>query len=237
MKIIKKNLKLITIILIIIIILGYIIVKANLSKKSKNIIVEDKLDTQEQEIIKLEETEDLETINVEYLYVDIKGAVQNPGVYEIEDGKKVIDVINLAGGFTKNADTSLINLAKKVDDEMVIIVYTKEEVKKARQEESIIKVVEKECMCPEIKNDACLDGEVKIDNELNKPSTDMTTKININSATLEELQTLSGIGESKAQAIIEYREKNGKFKQIEDLISVTGIGESLYEKIKNNITV
>ena len=70
MKIIKKNLKLITIILIIIIILGYIIVKANLSKKSKNIIVEDKLDTQEQEIIKLEETEDLETINVEYLYVD-----------------------------------------------------------------------------------------------------------------------------------------------------------------------
>lgn len=144
----------------------------------------------------------------------------------------VIDVINLAGGLTENADTSLINLAKQVTSEMVIIIYSKEEVELAKQEEPIIKIVEKECVCPEIKNDSCLENIKKDD------KTEVVNgKVNLNTATFDELQTLDGIGESKAKTIIAYREENGNFENIEELLEVSGIGEALYEKIKDNITV
>ena len=93
------------------------------------------------------------------IYVDVKGAVVNPGVYEIEEGKKVRDAIGLAGGLTDQADTSLINLAKKVTNEMVVIIYTLEEVKKATEVDAIAKVIDNQCVCPEIKNDACLTKE------------------------------------------------------------------------------
>lgn len=144
----------------------------------------------------------------------------------------VIDVINLAGGLTEQADTTLINLAKKVTNEMVVIIYTKEEVEKAKQEEPIIKIVEKECICPEIKNDSCLENS----KDDNKGET-TAKKVNINTATLEELQTLDGVGESKAKSIIKYREENGTFAKIEDLLNVSGIGENLYESIKEHITI
>ena len=160
----------------------------------------------------------------------------------------MIDVINLAGGFTEQADTSLINLAKQVTKEMVIIIYTKEEVKKAIKENDIAKVVDNECICPEVKNDACLNNnknnntnnkkETSTDSKTDKPTTDNTnTKVNLNTATLEELQTLSGIGASKAKAIIEYRDEIGGFKTIEELMEVPGIGQSTYDEIKENITV
>lgn len=147
----------------------------------------------------------------------------------------VIDVVQLAGGLTDQADTTLINLAKKVTNEMVIIIYTKDEVKKATEENNIAKIVDKQCICPEIKNDACINDNTK-ENETSSEATE-TKKINLNTATLEELQTLSGIGESKAKAIIEYRETVGNFQKIEDLMEVSGIGEALYEKVKNDITV
>ena len=133
---------------------------------------------------------------------------------------------------TNEADTSIINLAKKITDEMVIIVYTKEEVKKSNIVDTVIKVVEKECICPNIENDGCLNNEIT-DNITNKEESSL---VNINTASIEELQTLSGIGESKAKKIVEYREKNGNFKNIEDIKNVEGIGESLYETIKIHIT-
>ena len=149
----------------------------------------------------------------------------------------VIDAIGLAGGLTDQADTSLINLAKKVINEMVVIIYTLEEVKKATEVDAIAKVIDNKCVCPEIKNDACLTKEENQNINSDEASTTTNDKINLNTATLEELQTLPGIGESKAQAIIDYRVEHGDFEKIEDLQEVSGIGEALYEKVKDYITV
>ncbi len=166
----------------------------------------------------------------EVYLVDIKGAINNPGVYKVPVGTRVNDVINAAGGLTDNADTSLINLSKLVIDEMVIIIYTKDEVQNSNLVNTVIKVVEKECVCPNIENDSCINDKI----------TDTITggngKVNINTASMDELSKLDGIGESKAQAIIKYREENGNFKTIEDITNVSGIGSSVYEKIKDNIT-
>ena len=167
-----------------------------------------------------------------YIKVDVKGEVQKPGVYELEEGKRVIDSINMSGGLTKNADTSYLNLSKRLKDEMTIIVYSKEEIANMKEKESIIVYMEKECNCPSISNDACINDNSNYDSINNS-----NEKININTATIEELQSLTGIGESKAKSIIEYRETNGNFKSIEDIMNVSGIGESAYSKIKDNITV
>ena len=241
MKLIKKNLKWITLVFVMIIVMGGILIKYSLSMKKTNDIVLEELELKEEET----KDEAIQTVEDEELlknvYVDIKGAVQNPGVYEVQEDKKVIDVVEMAGGFTEKADTSMINLAKKVANEMVIIIYTIDEVKKANETETVVKIIEKECVCPEIKNDACLNSsdnksDDKKDDEANS-SEAMSRKVNLNTADLKELQTLSGIGESKAEAIIKYREENGNFEKIEDLMNVTGIGEALYEKIKDNITI
>jgi competence protein ComEA len=164
--------------------------------------------------------------------VDIKGAIKKPGVYQLNSNLTINDAINEAGGLTKDADTSLINLAKKITDEMVIIVYTKEEVKNSNLVKTVIKVVEKECVCPNIENDGCLNDQIK-DNITNKENSEL---ININTATKEELQKINGIGESKANSIVKYREANGNFKSIEEIKNVEGIGDNLYETIKIYIT-
>lgn len=233
MKKIKKYFKLIVILMIIILVIGYIIIKFYLNKNDSVEVILDEFDLEFNENINVkEDVEDVTFDSNKIFYVDIKGAVQNPGVYEIEENKKVIDVINLAGGFTDNADTSLINLAKRVADEMVIIIYTVEEVKNSKEPEAVIKIIEKECVCPEINNDACINSGVS--NETEKGDLGV---VNINTASLDELLTLTGIGESKANAIIEYRESFGRFTIKEDIMNVDGIGESLYEKIKERITV
>jgi len=136
------------------------------------------------------------------VFVDVKGAVVHQGVYEINKLARVKDVIALAGGFTKEADQTKINLAAKVRDEMVIYV-------------------------PRIGEE----GEV-----LTSGGTE-GEKVNINQATIDELQTLQGIGPAEAAAIIAYREENGPFEKIEDLLNVSGIGEKSLEKIKEQIAV
>jgi len=244
MKFIKKHLKIISIIIILILSIFLIILKIYLTN---NAIEESQEKTLKEEIIKVEEKKEIEEQpQIEKIYVDIKGAVTYPGVYEIESDKKVIDVVNKAGGLTDESDTSMINLAKQVSSEMVIIIYTKEEVRKyMTNQDEIVKIIDKECVCPEITNDACV-------NTTNSSGTNQTTKsstedsnlasstnekINLNTATIEELQTLTGIGESKAKSIIEYREEHGTFSNIEEIKEISGIGDSLYEKIKDNITV
>lgn len=191
-------------------------------------------------------------------YVDIKGEVVKPGVYEVSNDSRIVDVIKKAGGLTKNADTSLINLSKKVTDEMNIRIYSKKEVaaakesiKKEPEVIEIIKEIEKECVCPEVnnlcdnKNDAVIESEnisskdennKKDDKNENKNDDVNNRLININTATKEELMSLTSIGEAKAKSIIEYREKD-KFTKIEDILNVSGIGEALFDKIKENITV
>ena len=142
----------------------------------------------------------------------------------------MIDVIDKAGGLTKNANTRFINLSKILNDGEVIVVYSNAEIKKAEKEKIIY--VDTPCVCEEIKNDSCYN-----ENSSSQNNNNVSNIININSASLGELMTLSGIGESKAKAIIKYREENGKFISVEDIIKVNGISETIYSKIKNNITI
>jgi len=168
--------------------------------------------------------------DIEKYKVDIKGEIINPGIYSLDKDKRVIDVIALAGGLTENADTSVINLSKKINDEMVIIVYSHEQVTDFKKTKEIEKQVQEKCTQVDensLKNDACIDSQTST----------QTGLININTASIEELMTLPGIGESKAQDIIKYRETNNGFKSIEELTNISGIGESILVKIKENITV
>ncbi len=166
--------------------------------------------------------------NIENYKVDIKGEILTPGIYTLKSNSRVIDVIEMSGGLTENADTSVINLSKKITDEMVIIIYSKSEVKDFKKTKETEKIVQEKCIKKDenaLKNDACITDSVKI-----------SGKVSINSATKEELMTLTGIGDSKAEDIIKYREANGPFKAIEDIKNVSGIGDSLFAKIKENIT-
>jgi len=171
--------------------------------------------------------------------VDIKGMVENPGVYELEENDRIIDVIEMAGGLKKDANTEYINLSKKLVDEMIIIIYSNDEVEKFKETEKEIIYIEYECICPDNINNACITVEDKVNTNGVKEEKNIENKddnlISINSATIEELMTLSGIGESKAKAIIAYREENGGFKTLEEIMNVSGIGESAYSKIKDYI--
>lgn len=172
-----------------------------------------------------------------YYYVDIKGFVNNPGVYTLEEGNRVIDAINKAGGLKENANTSLLNLSREVFDEMIIIVYSNEELTEYQKTKEEITQAKK--ICTEvIVNDACAKEEdYLVKNEDTSLDNLTSEKININTSTKEQLMTLSKIGESKALAIIEYRTKNGLFQTIDEIKQVSGIGDSLFETIKDYITV
>lgn len=223
MRFIKKYFYLFVIILILVGCFCFIFIKINLISKRHIITENDDILTS-----KNSEIENKEIVK-EIVQVDIKGAIKNPGVYKVDAESVINDVIKLAGGLTKDADTSLTNLSKKVINEMVIIIYTKEEVKKSNVVDTVVKVVEKKCVCPNIQNDGCIND--KIDSTI----TNKETLVNINLATLDELTSLPGVGESKAKAIIEYRENN-KFVNIEDILNVSGIGNALFEQIKIYIT-
>lgn len=224
MKIIKKFKYLITLFIACIIVILYFIIQKNLNNN------EYQLENETEDLL-LNDIVEKDDNQIQECTVDIKGAVKKPGVYQIECGKYVNDVISLAGGLNEDANTSVINLAKKITDEMVIIIYTNEEVKNSNVVDTVIKYVESECVCPNIKNDGCINTEIT--DEIGNNDSKL---ININTATLEQLQTLPGIGESKAKTIIDYREKNGNFKSIEELLNVDGIGEKTYEEIKIYIT-
>ena len=170
------------------------------------------------EVIKKEET-----VNSEYIYIDVKGSVKNPGVYKLNSNSRVVDAIEASGGVLDSANTRFINLSKALNDGDVVVVYSNEEIENAKKEETIY--VETPCVCEEVKNDACYKEDGKDD------------KININTANLNELKTLTGIGDAKANAIIEYRNKNGNFKSIEEIKNVSGISNNLYEQIKDFITI
>lgn len=134
--------------------------------------------------------------------VDVKGAIRKPGVYEMDMESRVNDVIQMAGGFSENANQTQVNLAQKVQDEMIIVVPTEGE-------------------------------EVQTSGEMGGG----TGAIRINYATQEEIETLNGIGPSKAQAIIQYRDEHGLFRTVEDLLEVSGIGEKTLENLRDDIQV
>ena len=176
----------------------------------------------------------------EKIKVDIKGMVKKPGVYELLKGDRVVDVINKAEGLLDGANTSYINLSKKITDEMVIIIYSNDDVDKFRKEDKDVVYIKYECECIDNINDACINEKDTVNtNGVEKKRSEASSNkdglVSINTGTKEELMTLSGIGESKALAIIEYREENGLFKNLEDIMNVSGIGQAAYSKIKDNI--
>lgn len=228
------------IVIVILVIVIIILVLSFLNKKQDNVI-----ETSIDEISYIESSEEKQEEIVAKIKVDIKGAVAKPGVYELESNSIVNDVIKLAGGLKKNADTSNINLSKELEPEMVIKVFTTSEINKLKKE-----------VVNTTNNDTCTENTIIIDKcnessiikdtnisdtndniENNKVADFSENIVSINTATIEELITLPGIGESKAQNIIKYREENGSFKTIEEIINVNGIGESVYNKIKEFITV
>ena len=186
------------------------------------------------------EVEEKKTNNLEieeaikYITVDIKGEVKSPGVYKIEEGKRVVDAINASGGLTKKAVTKYINLSKVLKDEDVIIINNISELEKIEDKKNIeeIKINNKSNISVKesdvITNDK---SDIVKESDSNK-----NTIVNINTCTLDELLSINGIGESKAKSIIEYRENVGLFTSKEDIMKVSGIGESLYDKIKDYIT-
>ncbi len=220
---------------------GIFIYKNAYKSKSEKIVYENVAIEHQEGNTKEENTE-------EYYYIDIKGEVNNPGVYSILKGKRVVDVINLAGGLKENANTSLLNLSMLVKDQMVIIIYSNKEI--LTLEDTVRKENIKTTICKDpVKNDACttnsetttkipaLKSNNSSDNSTTNTDNLASEKININTSSKELLMTLSKIGESKAISIIEYREKNGGFKNIEEIKNVNGIGDSLFESIKDYITV
>ena len=182
--------------------------------------IDNKKEESKREIVKTEEV----VKEPSEIYIDIKGYVNKPGVYKISSTSRVIDAIEVAGGLKKDANTRFINLSKTLNDGDVIVIYSNSEIKKAEKQDVIY--VETPCVCEEVKNDACY-----------KEETTVTGKVNINTSSLEELKTLNGIGDAKAKAIIDYRTQNGNFKSIEDILKVNGISQTIYAKIKENITV
>ena len=141
----------------------------------------------------------------EKIFVDVKGAVKHPGVFETTKDKRVKDLIEEAGGLLDDADTSTLNLSQKVKDQMVIYVLKHGEKPKQIS-----------------------DGGSSSSN---------ADVININTANKEQLMKISGVGKTKAEAIISYRDKNGDFKKKEDITKVRGIGKATFEKIKDKIEV
>lgn len=199
------------------------------------------------------------------IVVEVKGEVVNPGVYTLTENSIINDLINQAGGLTENAYTDNINLSKKLKDEMVVIIYKKSVFAKATSKvvsqtskvTSTTKsnITSDSCVTSTSDITECTDNTKSVieveesgsdtsssvatstTSESSSTSTSSTPKIiNINTATLSELMTLKGIGESKAKKIIEYREKT-KFTTPQDITKVSGIGTSTYENIKEYITV
>ena len=144
--------------------------------------------------------------------VHVCGEVANPGIYELPAGSRIYEAVKAAGGFTENAAEESVNLASPIEDGVQIRIYSKEETETLAA------------------GAAPFDG-FEASGEGKEPV------VNLNTATKEELMTLSGIGESRAEDIIRYREENGGFQNIEDIMKVSGIKDAAFQKIKDRITV
>ncbi|CYY02788.1 ComEA family DNA-binding protein [Streptococcus suis] len=158
-----------------------------------------------------EETSTEESEELSQLTVDVKGAVEKPGLYTLEAGARVNDAVEAAGGLTSQADPKSINLAQKLSDEAVVYVASKDE-----NISVVASTTASSAMSPEEKS---------------------TSLVNLNTATEADLQTISGIGAKRAADIIAYREANGGFKSVNDLNNVSGIGDKTMESIRPYVTV
>lgn len=168
-----------------------------------------------------EESETAAVVTPSVIAVDVEGEVKTPGMYELEDGSRVGDAIKMAGGLTKKASRGSVNLAEKLTDGQLVFVAAQGDAKAeaGRGEGSATGGVGQDLQGSAVQGSAT------------------QGLININTASAQELQALSGIGESISQRIVEYREANGKFGAVDDLTKVSGIGESRLASIRDKICV
>ncbi len=204
------------ILFIIIIISGIIYGVFNYFTQNKN---KENLENISQDIIINNQTENTteENNNQEKIVIHITGAICNEGIYELEENSRIVDAVKMAGGLKEEADLKQINLAYVLEDGMKINIPSKNDNSNEN-----------------INNTENYITKEKL-NSSNNTNSAKTSKININSATQTELETLPGIGPSTALKIINYRKEKGKFNKIEDIKNVNGIGESKFNKIKEFI--
>lgn len=184
-----------------------IFIEENVSEIDTN---DESKDEEQEEVLESVEGVKSNTINLNKnkIVAEIKGEVVKPDVYTLNEGSIIRDLIEAAGGLTPEADISNINRAKELSNhELIIIKNINDEV-----------------------------SQEEVENEIQSIEAD-DGKININTADINKLKEIPGIGDVKANSIIMYRESNGNFKSIEDLKNVDGIGEKTFEKIKNNIKI
>ncbi len=147
------------------------------------------------------------------IVVDIKGAIKNPKEYQLPQGSRVRDLIDIAGGLTEDADNDRIYFSKILQDEQCIKIYKKGEILEAELNEHLES------------------------NQNGNDNSNNSGKININKATMEQLNTLPGIGDVKAKSIIDYREKNGGFKTVDELNNIDGIGSKTVDKLRDKVDI
>lgn len=174
----------------------------------ENIFIEDsEIDTSKENKTEEINSNEITSKKINKIIVEIKGEVEEPNVYEIEEGSVIKDLIEIAGGLTNNANIDKINRAQKLRANELIVIPNKDNNE---------------------------NSNVQVNNVISEDESEI---ININTASIDELQKISGIGEVKANNIIEYREKNGGFKSIDEIKNIDGIGEKTFEKIKDKIQV
>ena len=167
------------------------------------------------------------------IYVDVCGAVVNPGVYELSLDSRVFQAIEKAGGYLPGAAASYLNRARSLYDGQQIYVPTQEEV-----DSQTIPLTQDETAQDGVVQAGTAQTGTAADNTADGTETTQAgQRINLNTADVSQLSTLTGVGESKALAIIAYREENGPFTSIEDIMNVPGIKEGTYEKIKDKIAI
>lgn len=216
----KKNKILLIVIVAIVAIISYYFIfdrkEEWLNNQERNLEIKEEIKTNDQ----IENNSNEQQLEKnENIIVHVSGAVNKEGIVELKNNSRIIDAIDKAGGLKDEADITNINLAYIIEDGMKIHIPSKEEKESTIIVESNID-----------------SGTVEQSNEI-KSNNNKKLKININTATKTDLETLPGIGESTALKIIEYRKKKGKFKLIEDIKQVNGIGENKFNKIKELITV
>lgn len=220
MKYINKKQKIVLIIIISIITLG-VAYYAYIMKTN------DEFDMEEQNLLieesKREENSEIKEENTK-IVVHVSGAVKSEGIVELDKNSRVADAIEAAGGVSQNAYMKDINLASILEDGMKVYIPTNEEVEKQKENSNYI-------------SNANTDIISKNSQENKTGATKTNSKVNINTATKEELDTLPGIGESTANKIINYRKENGNFKSIDEIKEVSGIGDSKFEQIKDLIEI
>ncbi|QBP17924.1 helix-hairpin-helix domain-containing protein [Acetilactobacillus jinshanensis] len=150
-------------------------------------------------------------------FIDIEGAVKRPGVYQFTNNMRIDDAVNLAGGLNSSADRKHINLAKKLIDQQTVYIPVKGEIKGI----------------PQSVNDNGDSGSGSNSTD----SSNGSGKINLNTADVKQLQTIDGIGEKRAEKIIDYRKSHGNFSKIDDVKNISGIGDKFLANIKAHVTL